>query len=606
VRAIKRSSLAKRRLERGDLVVEISGGGAGQPVGRTLLIDDEALARADAPLVCANFCRQMRIHREIDPGYVHLALSHLYLAGAFDEHQTQTTNIRNLNFTSFLSGVILPLPPAAEQARIVEKADELLAPVQRARESLARMPEILRRFRQSVLAAAYTGRLTEDWRAARDPLATLAPLDAGLAEAYGRRAPRRPKNLVSARWEAPEPLEPPEIPEGWCVVALQDVIRRSQYGLSVKADRDARTGIAMLRMGNIQEGRIDAADLKYVGLRAADAAAYRLRRGDILFNRTNSPELVGKAAVFDGDLEAVFASYLVRIECDERLLASRYACGWINSPWGRRWARTVRTDCVSQSNINVSRLLTMPVPAPPLAEQHEVVRRIDELFAFAAEVERRVAGAEERAQKLWRTILARALRGELVATEAELARGEGRGFEPAADVLDRIGAQRLAQAGPEGEALSPEEAVSETILAAVRQSCWGAGALTREELIRRVAARLDCPKLGKSVRARLERHVETALARRIVVREGDLLAGATPTFGRYNYGFLVRTAQTLLQRGGEREQADLVRAVAAHLGYSQVTFAIRVRMERVFQWAVQNGMLEVREGRVYFNHSNSS
>ena len=65
------------------------------------------------------------------------------------------------------------------------------------------------------------------------------------------------------------------------------------------------------------------------------------------------------------------------------------------------------------------------------------------------------------------------------------------------------------------------------------------------------------------------------------------------------------TAQTLL-RGGEREQSDLIRAVAGHLGYSQVTFAIRVRMERVFQWAVQNGMLEVREGRVYFNHSNSS
>jgi hypothetical protein len=315
---------------------------------------------------------------------------------------------------------------------------------------------------------------------------------------------------------------------------------------------------------------------------------------------------VGKAAVFDCELEAVFASYLVRIECDEQLLSSRYACGWINSPWGRRWARTVRTDCVSQSNINVSRLLTMPVPAPPLAEQHEVVRRIDELFAFAAEVERRVAGAEERAQKLWRTILARALRGELVPTEAELARGEGRGFEPAADVLDRIGAERLAQAGSEGEALSPDEVVSETILAALRQTCWGAGALAREELIRRVAARLGCPKLGKNVRARLERHVETALARRIVMREGDLFAGATPTFGRYDYGFLVRTVQTLLQRGGEREQADLVRAVAGHLGYSQVTFAIRVRMERVFQWAVQNGMLEVREGRVYFNHSNSS
>jgi len=622
LRTIKRTSLAKRRLAVGDLVVEVSGGGAGQPVGRTLLIDEEALARADAPLVCANFCRQMRIHPEVDPGYVHLVLNHLYLAGAFDEYQTQTTNIRNLNFKSFLSGVILPLPPLAEQARIVAKARELLAPVQRALESLASLPEILRRLRQSVLAAAYAGRLTEDWRAGQPALDPLNRFDSRLerafalrrqeyrraccdAEAYDRRAPRRPKNLERTPWHAPEPLEPPEVPEGWCLVALNDVIRRAQYGLSVKADSDAKNGVAMLRMGNIQEGRIDAGDLKYVSLKAADAEAYRVRRGDVLFNRTNSPELVGKAAVFDLDLEAVFASYLVRIQCDESLISPRYACGWITSPWGRRWARTVRTDCVSQSNINVSRLLTLPVPAPSLAEQHEIVRRIEELFAFADKVERQVAVADERAHKLWRTILGRAVRGELVPTEAELARGEGRGFEPAADVLDRIGAERLARAGMEGEALS-EEAVSGAILAAVRQACWGAGALPREALIERVAARLGCPKLGKSVRARLEKHLEIAVERRIVAREGDLLAGATPTFGRYEYRFLVDAARTLLKRDGEREQGDLVRDLAAHLGYSQVTFAIRARMERVFQWAVQDGKLEVREGRVYFNHSNSS
>jgi type I restriction enzyme S subunit len=618
LRAVKRSSLAKRRLAVGDLVVEISGGGAGQPVGRTLVIDEEALARADAPLICSNFCRQMRPHSDVNPGYLHLALTSLYLSGSFDEFQTQTTNIRNLNFPSFLSGVVIPLPPAPEQVRIVDKARELLARVQRVQESLGRVPEIRRRFLQSVLAAGYSGRLTEGWRAGRpdlDPLAGLLPqafaarreehrLACHDAEAYDRRAPRRPKNLAPTNWEAPEPLEAPEVPDGWCVLALQDLIRRAQYGLSVKADRDARSGMPMLRMGNIQEGRIDTADLKYVGLKPADADVYRVRRGDILFNRTNSPELVGKAAVYELDLAAVFASYLVRIECDERLLSSRYLCGWINSPWGRRWARTVRTDCVSQSNINVSRLLTLPVPAPPLAEQLEIVRRIDELFALAGEMERQVETASERERKLWRTLLARAMHGELVPTEAELARAEGRSFEPAADLLDRVGAQRLAQAGP--EAPSADEPVSELILAAIRQACWGAGALPREELVARVAARLGRPKPGKSVRARLEKHLEIALVRRIVAREGDLLAGATPTFGRYDYQFLVQTVQALL-RGGERDQGDLIRAVAGHLGYSQVTFAIRARMERVFVWAVQNGMLGVRDGRYYvFNPANSS
>jgi type I restriction enzyme S subunit len=606
-RAIKRSSLEKRRLLLGDLVIEISGGGAGQPVGRALLIDEEALRRAGAPLICSNFCRQVRLHREVDPAYVHLALTWRYLCGGLDEHQTQTTNLRNLNFSKFLSGVVLPLPPRAEQARIVEKARELAGPVERARAGLARLPEILRRFRQSVLTAAYSGELTADWREGRrmselsEPLAErLRPAFAtrredweqacAEAEAFGQRAPRRPKNLEPAAWEAPEPLEAPEVPEGWEIAALQDLTRRVQYGLSNKADAGARGGVAILRMGNIQGGRIDAGDLKYVDPREVDVRAFRVRRGDILFNRTNSPELVGKAAVFDLDLEAVFASYLVRVECDERLIDSRYLCGWINSPWGRRWARTVRTESVSQANINISRLQAMPVPTPPLAEQREIVRRVAELFAFAERIEGRVAAATERAEKLWRTILDRALRGELVPTEAELA-GEGGGYEPASELLDRIGAERLAAPG---DGIPDGKDASERVLAAIRQACWGAGEMTRDELIRKVSARMGFPRFSRSVRVWLERHVEVAVARRIVARSGEALRGATPQFGRYDYKFLMATIETLAAPGIELEKDELVRALAAYLGYGQVTAAIRERMERVLQWAAQDGRLEMR------------
>jgi type I restriction enzyme, S subunit len=613
-RLIKPASLARRQLAVGDLVVEVSGGGASQPVGRTLLIDEEAIRRAGGvPLICNNFCRQVRVHREIDPAFVHLALSHAYLCGGFDEHQTQTTNLRNLDFKGFLS-TVLPLPPRAEQLRINRKVAELMAPLRRVREGLARVPEMLRRFRQSVLADAYSGRLTEDWRERRGIQEPLGPrlarafaarreayeTERGEAEAFDRRAPRKPKNLAPTEWEAPEPLEAPEVPEGWSLVALQDLIHRAQYGLSVKADGEPRTGVVMLRMVNIRDGRMDASDLKYVDRVGIDVRAFTVEPGDILFNRTNSAELVGKAAVFDLDLEAVFASYLVRVRCDEHLVDSRYLCGWINSPWGRRWARTVRTDCSNQSNINVSRLQRMPVPVPPLVEQREIVRRIDELLALAAAIDRRVAAAEAGAERTRRVVLAKALRGELVPTEAELAReddgGEGGGFEPASELLGRIGAERLAGAGGlEGAAVSPE--VHERILAAIRQACWGAGEISREELIRKVAVRLGSPRFGKSIRARLEAHVEVAVARRIVARKGELLTGATPTFGRYDYVFLMETVRQLA-RDAEFEKDEIVRAVAAWLGYGQVTPAIRERMDRVFQWAAQEGWLEIREGRI--------
>jgi hypothetical protein len=218
-----------------------------------------------------------------------------------------------------------------------------------------------------------------------------------------------------------------------------------------------------------------------------------------------------------------------------------------------------------------------------------------------------VAAAEERTERLRRTILARAMRGELVPTAAELARGggggeEGGGFEPAADLLDRIGAERLtAEAGgvmAGRDATNAGGPVVEPILAAIRQACWGAGALSREELIRRVATRLGSPKFGKTVRARLEAHLKVAVDRRIIAVQGELLAGATPTFGRYDYRFLVWVLRTLMANGREVDKEELARAVVGYLGYGQVTNAIRERLERVFQWAAQDGELAVRDGRI--------
>jgi type I restriction enzyme, S subunit len=614
LRAIKKTSLEKRRLAAGDLVLEISGGGASQPVGRTLRIDEGALASSAEPLVCSNFCRQIRIHPEVNAAYVHLVLSHQYLCGGFDEYQTQTTNLRNLNFQDFLSRVVIPLPPLAEQGRIVARVEELMAPLDRAREGLARVPQILRRFRQAVLAAAYSGRLTEDWlpeQTAGEPFARTMErvfalrrqayaVECREAEAFDRRAPRKPKNLAPTKWEAPEPLEAPEIPEGWSLAALQDVIHRKQYGTSVKSD-GAATDVPVLRMGNIRDGKVDLSDLKHIRPESEDIGHYTLRRGDILFNRTNSPELVGKAAVFDDDRLAVFASYLIRIECDERLVFSRYVCGWINSPWGRWWARTVRTDCVSQSNINSSKLLAMPVPVPPLDEQREIVRQSEEYFVFADGVERRVAAAGERIEQLTRTVLTRALRGELVPSEEG---PDGGSFEPASDVLDRIRAERLAPSRP-GDLSGPaprsdKREVSAEILAAIRQSCWGAGALTREDLIKRVAFRLGCPTFGKSVRARIDRHLRLAVTRRIVAQEGELLRGATPTFRGYDFQYLIRSARSLMQPGLRYDRVEVVRAVADSLGYSQITVAIRERMDRVFQWADQCGDLRVEGEKVWW------
>ena len=319
---------------------------------------------------------------------------------------------------------VLPVPPLAEQHRIVDKLETLLARVNAVRDHLAKVPAILRQFRQSVLAAACSGRLTEDWRANNQT--TLAD------------ELRSGSTYVDERTTDTDSIPKlPEVPRTWAIVRIRDVVKQIQYGSNAKADGSAVSGVGMLRMGNVQDGRIDLASLKYVR-RSKDLAGFRLQRGDLVFNRTNSPELVGKAAVFNRDDEMVFASYLVRVRTNEDRTISSYLCSWIMSPWGRSWAQAVRTDGVSQSNINASKLSGMPVLLPPLREQHEIMRRVDSLMSLSAALEQRVSHVAESTGALEQSILAKAFRGELVPCEADVARGEGRTYETAEALLQQI------------------------------------------------------------------------------------------------------------------------------------------------------------------------
>src|SRR6185295_7175460 len=397
---------------------------------------------------------------------------------------------------------------------------------------LSRAQGFLRKLRQAILAAGPEGRLTEDWRRGRSAAEPLAALLAGVfaerrksfdteerqAALAGSRL-KAPFNLDPGVWQVPEPLALPDLPPGWVVVSLQDLIGTLQYGTSKRADKNLKDGVPVLRMGNIRDGKIDArrSNLKLIDPAAEDIPRVTLHRGDILFNRTNSPGLVGKAAVFDLDgPPMIFASYLVRITCDDRLVLPDYLCGWINSPWGRRWARTVRTDCVSQSNINATKLRTMPVPLPPLDEQREIVRRSKDGSAFADEVEEALAQALGNAGRLARAILEQAMQGDLVPPEAELARLDGLDYESGAILLDRVradcpdgGSQKRRSRRRKLRLLT-----TEAVLAAIRRIAWGSVERTAEELVAAVALRLKVQDPGPEMQAWLRDHLEIAVERR--------------------------------------------------------------------------------------------
>lgn len=299
------------------------------------------------------------------------------------ERESSATTISILNKGKF-GEASFPLAPLPEQKRIADKLDTVLTRVDAVNTRLARVAPLLKRFRQSVLAAATSGRLTEDWR--------------------------RTNGLLSP----------------WPWVLLGEVARDFSYGSAAKSSPVGQ--VPVLRMGNIQEGALDWSDLVFTS-DPAEIAKYRLQDGDVLFNRTNSPELVGKTAVFRGEREAIYAGYLIRVRCSSDLLPD-YLNYCLGSPAGKHYCWQVKSDGVSQSNINAKKLAAFSFGLPSLEEQTEIVRRVETLFAFADRLEARLAQAQTAATRLTPALLAKAFRGELVPQDPN--------DEPAAELLRRL------------------------------------------------------------------------------------------------------------------------------------------------------------------------
>ena len=161
----------------------------------------------------------------------------------------------------------------------------------------------------------------------------------------------------------------------WNLVPLGNLLTMTQYGLS---DSLSNSGCyPVLRMMNLKDGKVTTDDLKYRNLPDSDFETYKLIPGDVLFNRTNSYELVGRTGVYDLPGNHVFASYLIRLKVRTDRLLPEYLCAYLRAPIGRRQVMSFVTRGVSQANINASNLKRILIPVPPLGYQEDVVDLIN-------------------------------------------------------------------------------------------------------------------------------------------------------------------------------------------------------------------------------------
>ena len=358
------------------------------------------------------------------------------------------------------------LPPLSEQHRIVAKIEELFSELDKGVENLKTAREQLKVYRQALLKHAFEGKLTVQWRKAnRDKLETA---DALLKRIQTERAQRYQQELE--KWEAagkqgskpkvPKVLPPltaeelaelPELPKGWVGKRLGWMTCSVEYGTAAKS---AELGSCpVLRMGNIQNGKFDWTDLVFTD-DEAEIAKYSLREGDVLFNRTNSPELVGKSAIFKAKQQALFAGYLIRVNQIPSIADSRYLNYFLNSHIAKQHGNKVKTDGVNQSNINGDKLINYPFPFCSIYEQEIIVEVLDSRLSEVDQLQQTIAATLQQAAALRQSILKKAFSGQLVPQDPK--------DEPASTLLARIKAERVAavvkpRKGSTGNKLLPVE-----------------------------------------------------------------------------------------------------------------------------------------------------
>ena len=347
-REIDEKKVSKKKLFSGDIIIEKSGGGPTQPVGRVVLFKNPD----DDTYLCNNFTSVLRPNREIVfPEYLFYVLHHNHKKGKTLRYQNKTTGIINLKLDKYLSSEI-PLPPLDDQIHIASLLSKVGNMISRRREQLKQLDELLK----SVFL-----------------------------EMFG---------------------DPVRNDKGWERVTIRDLIVEAKYGTSKSAEGGR---YKYLRMNNISStGFLDFTSIKYIDIDDYEVSKYSLVRNDLVFNRTNSKELVGKTAVYSSDEKVIIAGYLIRVRTTPEA-NPWYIWGYLNSKAGKLRLFNLCRNIVGMANINAQELQDIPILKPPIELQNHfavIVTKVESLRV-------RYTQSLAKIESLYGTLSQKAFNGEL-------------------------------------------------------------------------------------------------------------------------------------------------------------------------------------------------
>ena len=351
-----------------------------------------------------------------------------------------------INDKQFFGGLV-PIPPLAEQHRIVTKVNELMALCdqleQQQTDSNATHQTLVETLLATLTNAADQRECAEAWQRIANHFDTLFTTEQSIDHlkqtilqlaVMGKLVPQGPNDepasillkkiakektrlIKEGKIKKQKPLpeireveKPFELPVGWAWVRIGDATIFTEYGMSEKTF-DGIKGISVLKMGDIQDGKVILGGQKLVPENAVGLPSLYLKKWDLLYNRTNSAELVGKTGIYVGPDDAyTFASYLVRIRCSEKCVHPMYLNLTMNTSSFRatQIEPHLKQQC-GQANVNATTMRNMIVPVPPLAEQHRIVKKVDELMALCDITKARLKDAQSTQTQMAEAIVEQAV-----------------------------------------------------------------------------------------------------------------------------------------------------------------------------------------------------
>jgi len=411
-----------QRLRAGDIVVAMSSGSA-SVVGKAAPVRDDD---ADQPAGFGAFCG---LWRTIDPNRIPWVQQYFQSA---EYRQTVSAaaigvNINNLR-SDHIGGLEIPIPPLKEQRRIVAKLEGLQTRSRRAREALDAVPPLLEKLRQSILAAAFRGDLTKDWRAKNKHVEPATKLLERIRlerrkkweESELAKMKAKGKHPTDDKWkkkyEDAAPLDTtslPELPSGWCWAAFDELAFDSLYGPRFGAELYADEGFPTLRTTDLDdEGTVVWNNPPRVRVTDAEYAVVGLRPHDFVVTRTGAT--IGKCALYrEGDARALPSAYLIRFGLISDAVDPEYTLQAMLSPAQQAGLRGGAT-ATAQPNVNARTIARLALPIAPRAEQVQILSVVVKAFARLNATRTSYSEGQAAIGVVERSVLAKAFRGELV------------------------------------------------------------------------------------------------------------------------------------------------------------------------------------------------